>query len=89
MIKIIKAEYLKNYRIRLFFSDGSHGDFDATDMLRGTGSLLAPLHDTAYFSDFFLELGALCWKNGMELSADSLQRKLEEAGLLKKDQIAA
>lgn len=89
MIKIIKAEYLKDYRIRLFFSDGAAGDFDATAMLRGSGSLLTPLRETAYFSNFFLKLGALRWKNGLELSPDSLHKKLEEADLLKKNQIAA
>jgi hypothetical protein len=44
--------------------------------------LVIPLKDTNYFSDFFLELGALCWKNGLELSAGSLNRKLQEQGKL-------
>ncbi|MHB9117877.1 MAG: DUF2442 domain-containing protein [Burkholderiales bacterium] len=89
MIKITKADYLGNFCIRLFFSNGVQGDFDAADMLRGMGSLLMPLRDMAYFGEFFLELGALCWRNGLELSPDSLYRKLEESKLLKKEQAAA
>lgn len=89
MIKIITAQYLENHKIRLFFSDGAWGDFDASAMLEQSGSLLAPLRETGYFRGFFLELGALCWKNGLELSPASLHAKLEAAGALRREDLAA
>ncbi|MGD0959630.1 MAG: hypothetical protein ABSB19_07475 [Methylomonas sp.] len=45
--------------------------------------LVIPLQDADYFSDFFLELGALCWKNGLELGAGSLYKKPQEQGKLR------
>jgi len=37
-----------------------------------------PLKDDEYFKQFFLELGALCWRNGLELCPDSIHQKLAE-----------
>jgi hypothetical protein len=45
--------------------------------------MVRPLKDPAFFADFFLELGALCWRNGFELSGASLHRKLSERGELR------
>jgi hypothetical protein len=44
--------------------------------------LSRPLGDPDYFARAFIEAGALAWPNGLELSAPSLYRKLDEAGLL-------
>ncbi|MCP3734814.1 DUF2442 domain-containing protein [Sphingomonas sp. RP10(2022)] len=41
-----------------------------------------PLADPAFFARAFIEAGALAWPNGFELSADSLYRRLDEAGAL-------
>ena len=46
------------------------------------------LRDPAFFADCFLELGALCWRNGFELSASSLHRRLEEHGALRRSDAA-
>jgi hypothetical protein len=40
--------------------------------------LTLPLNDNSYFQQFFLEFGALCWRNGLELSPGSIHRKLQE-----------
>jgi len=39
-----------------------------------------PLKDLAFFADCFLELGAPCWRDGLELRASSLHRKLVQRG---------
>lgn len=36
------------------------------------------LNDDVYFKQFFLELGALYWPNGLELSPGNIHRKLAE-----------
>lgn len=89
MIKIVSAEYLGEFRVRLAFSDNTEGLWDASALLARSGSLLVPLRDPAYFAQFFLELGALCWKNGLELSPHALHQELARAGSLNKIKAAA
>lgn len=68
MIKLIEARYSHNFQINFVFSDGKAGVFDGTALLKKSGSLLDPLRDESYFSKFFIDAGALCWPNGLELS---------------------
>lgn len=89
MIKIIRANYLHDTMIRLTFSDGMVGDYDLRPLLDCDTVMVKPLQEPAFFQDFFLELGALCWKNGFELSPGSIYHKLENLGLLKQqDKVA-
>lgn len=69
MIKVLNAHLLDAFRLELDFSDHTQGVFDAGAYL-GTrsGPLLDQLRDPAYFSRFFIDAGALCWPNGLELS---------------------
>ncbi len=78
MIKIIRAYYLQQKILRLHFSDNSYGDYDLQSLVDRDAELVLPLKDEAYFKQFFLELGALCWKNGLELCPDSIYQKLAE-----------
>ncbi len=78
MIKIIRAEYLRQKIVRVYFSDHSWGDYDLQPLIDRQTELVLPLNDDAYFQQFFLELGALCWPNGLELSPRSIHKKLEE-----------
>jgi hypothetical protein len=73
MIKILEAHYMGHYRIELVFSDGQIGVFDVNTYLSiRTGSLLESLRQEAYLQRFFIDAGALCWPNGLELSPDRL-----------------
>lgn len=89
MISIVQAKYLDGYRVQIEFSDGARGVFDAAGLVNRPGSMVQPLREPGFFRDFFIELGALCWRNGFELSPGSLYRKLEEAGLLEKPRAVA
>jgi hypothetical protein len=82
MIKIIKATHLTKKIIQLEFSDHSWGEYDLQPLIDKQSELVIPLQNETYFSEFFLELGALCWKNGLELSAGSIHKKLHEQGKL-------
>jgi hypothetical protein len=82
MIKVVRAEIKSNYLVQLEFSDGTSGDYDVTELVRQDTEMVRPLKNPAFFADFFLELGALCWRNGFELSASSLHRKLAKRGEL-------
>ncbi len=68
MIKIIKARYLGDFQVALSFSNGREGTFDGRTLLERTGSLLEPLRNETYFRRLFIDAGALCWPNGLELS---------------------
>ncbi len=72
MIKLIEAQYLEDFRVALTFSDGREGVFLGRDLLQRSGPLLVPLRDKAYFKRVFIDAGALCWPNGLELSPQRL-----------------
>jgi hypothetical protein len=84
MIKILRATPLDGYKIRLEFSDGSSGEYDLAELIARDTEMVRPLADRDYFAACFLELGALCWRNGFELSAPGLHRKLAERGQLRR-----
>ncbi|MBO9497092.1 DUF2442 domain-containing protein [Thalassotalea sp. G20_0] len=84
MIKITQAVYQSGVEIKLHFSDGSFGVMDFSDILVNKTSLTQALEDADFFLRFFIELGALCWPNGLEFSAGSLYKRLEAAGKLVK-----
>lgn len=89
MIKIIKAEYIEHKTIRVWFSDQTAGNYDLQPLLDKQTELVIPLQDEDYFKQFFLELGALCWKNGLELSPGNIHNKLRQQGKLQSDLKAA
>lgn len=73
MIKLLTVRYLGKYRFELAFSDGSEGLFDLQAyMAPRDGPLLTPLREESFARRAFIEAGALCWPNGLELSAQRL-----------------
>lgn len=71
MIKLLSAGYTENGLIMLEFSDGNKGVFNLSAYLsERMGSLLVPLADEDYARRCFIDAGALCWPNGLELSAE-------------------
>ena len=84
MIKLIQATAQSDFCMKLVFSDHSWGVLDFKPTLRRTGSLLEPLRDPSYFARCFINMGAVCWPNGLELGAESLRQKLQNADALHK-----
>ena len=77
MIKLLKANPVAPHQIELSFSDGSHGVFDGALYLSNRqGPLLEAVRDPAYFARCFVDAGALCWPNGLELSPARLRALL-------------
>jgi hypothetical protein len=89
MMKIVRTKWEKDYVIALAFSDGSKGEYEFAPLLAKDTPLTVPLQETAVFQSFFLELGALCWPNGLEFSAAKLHSDLLAANRLHKAAIAA
>ena len=77
MIKLLDVKTLAPHQLELTFSDHTHGVFDAKPYLASRqGPLLEALRDPAYFERCCVDAGALCWPNGLELSATRLQELL-------------
>lgn len=89
MIKLVAADLVNDHEIRLRFSDDSSGTFDFSAFLEANTQMTAPLRDPDFFRQFFLELGALAWPNGFDLSAESLQRRLDQGGRLSRSSATA
>lgn len=69
MIKVLNARLTAPFMLEIEFSDHTQGVFDANAYLANrAGPLLEKLRDAAYFQRFFIDAGALCWPNGLELS---------------------
>ena len=83
MIKLIHVSLAGHSKLALTFSDGSEGVYDFTALLSRDTVLTIPLRQAQAFARFFLELGALCWPNGLEFNAMSLHAEMTQAGLLR------
>lgn len=51
-------------------------------LLARNTELTRPLMNPDYFKRFFLDLGALCWPNGFELSPEAIHQRLDQIGAL-------
>jgi hypothetical protein len=85
MIRLVSIRPAGASALDLGFSDGAAGRWAAEPLIARDTDLTRPLADPAYFRRAFIEAGALCWPNGLELSAPALHRKLDEAGKLSRD----
>ncbi|AHF00442.1 hypothetical protein THIAE_00580 [Thiomicrospira aerophila AL3] len=73
MIKILDCQYEVGGRIKLAFSDGTEGVFNLANYLKNRrGELLEKLKDELFAARCFIDAGALCWPNGLELSPQRL-----------------
>lgn len=90
MIKIVSAQYNGDYSICIVFSDGMTGIYDLKPLLFSYETpLTVPLREIAHFRNFFLQSGALCWKNGLELDPLAIYRDIEISGTLSQIKQAA
>ena len=73
-MKLRSTQLVAPFTLALDFSDGAHGVFDGRAYLsQRTGPLLDKLRDPMYFERCFIDAGALCWPNGLELSPARLR----------------
>ncbi len=84
LIKIVKAEPLGGYRLRISFTNGDSGVRDLADMIAEGGVMVEPLRDHAFFARVFVQSGVLAWPNGFDLDAIALHQEMEAAGTLKR-----
>lgn len=86
MIRLSRCQPLDSLRLRLTFSDGASGAWNAGPLLASKDTpLTSPLRDPQAFARAFIESGALAWPNGLELAPWTLHQEMEAAGLLSKE----
>ena len=70
LIRVIDANYIDEYKIRLSFNDGTIGIVNLKDEIYG--NIFEPLKEIEYFKNFKLDTWTLCWPNGADLSPEFL-----------------
>lgn len=63
--------------------------YDFAPLLAKETVLTLPLQNPEYFKAYFIELGAVCWENGLEFSAAAPHLELQSAGKLSRVEQAA
>lgn len=69
-IWVTKAEYIKDYELKLNFNDGSTGIVNLKDSLNKP--IFEPLRDINYFKQFKLNSWTLEWENGADFAPEYL-----------------
>ena len=82
LTRIRKAEPVRDFVVRLEFSDGSSKEVDLTMYLHGP--IFAPMRDDpAVFRSVRVDsqLGTIVWPNGADIDADVLYHEIKPAWL--------
>jgi hypothetical protein len=73
MFDIVKAKYLRDYKIALTFENGREGVVDLKEFSK-IGGVFENFSDLEYFRKFSIndELGVLCWPNGEDIAPETI-----------------
>ncbi|MCA9247205.1 MAG: DUF2442 domain-containing protein [Planctomycetales bacterium] len=77
MLHVIRAQHVDEYRVHVWFNDGTDGEIDLAGKL--SGPIFAPLRDVDYFQQFRLEGHTLAWENGADFAPEYLFGLVESA----------
>ena len=69
-LEIIKAEYIKDYQIKLYFNDGIVKIANLENVL--DGQIFQPLKDIAFFKNFSIKFNTIEWENGADYAPEFL-----------------
>ena len=69
-LHIINAEYIDDYKVKVFFSNGEKGVVDLSSVLKGP--IFEPLKDKSLFSRLKIDkdLETIVWPNGADLAPE-------------------
>ncbi|MBL8549300.1 MAG: DUF2442 domain-containing protein [Hyphomonadaceae bacterium] len=87
--KIVRVKPLGGHRLEIAFADGAEGAHDLSWIFETPGPMNEPLRDPAYFARVFLEVGALVWPNGYDLSPWNIRKRMKDGGELRTAAVAA
>lgn len=70
LIRVVDVEYIKDYTMRLEFSDGKQKTIDFKPLLKG--KLFEPLLNMKNFIQFGLNHWTIEWANGADIAPETL-----------------
>ncbi len=70
MIKVIKATYLKEFKIKLLFTNNIKRVIDLQNSLNG--KIYKPLKDIEKFKNFKVDYGTIIWENEADFAPEYL-----------------
>lgn len=80
---INKFKILPNYPVQVEFADGTAGLADLAPRLSQgpLGDGYDPLYDQKFFSQAYLEHGALTWPGGIDMASDAMYERIRTSGV--------
>ena len=81
--RVAKADAGAGFRLSVSFMDGLSGIIDLRDWLHSSridGTIFEPLRDEAFFRQVRVDLGAVTWPNGADLSPDAMYDAIRRDG---------
>jgi Protein of unknown function (DUF2442) len=72
-LHVVKADYLRDYKLRLFFNDGAQKIVNLEDELYG--EVFEPLKNMENFKQFFISHNTIEWENGADFDPEFLYNK--------------
>lgn len=73
-MRVKKAEYVMDYKIKMLFSDGKEKIVDLKPFLKNAKNLFLPLLDIEYFKNFSVDDTTICWPNEVDFCPDVLYK---------------
>ena len=70
MPRVIEAEYLKDYRIKVKFTNGLIKEIDCEKYI--DGGIFEKIKDREVFKNFFIDGWTISWPNGADIAPDTL-----------------
>jgi hypothetical protein len=71
LVRVVDAEYVRGYKLRLRFTDGAENVVDFSRWLHGP--VFQPLTNKRTFKRFFIAGGTVCWPNGADIAPETLR----------------
>lgn len=75
MPRVIAAEYVKDYIIKVGFSNSKTVEIDFFEFIDGT--IFEPLKDLNYFKKFIVDGWTVSWPNGADIAPETLYSFIE------------
>jgi hypothetical protein len=73
-LHVLEAQYVRDYVVRLKFSDGAAGEVDLRAELEGP--IFGALRDVEQFKRFSVAYHTLTWPNGADFAPEFLRERL-------------
>jgi len=73
-MRVKEIEYIKDYKLKLTFSDKTVKIVDLENMIKKSRGIFSPLKDIDYFKKVLLDdcQLSICWPNGADICPDVL-----------------